>query len=259
MKKITMALLAPVLAVMLQPSIVGAEPLEYVGSSTVGKFVSDAGEVYTASKIKLNTRPESSGGESCAASGSCDIGGVARAVKPQFLDNGVVATLIGKDAIAVVVHGDNPVKALTTAQLKGIFTGEIKNWSEVGGPDLAINAYIVKKGSATREVFAKKVLAGAEYQGVEVVTPDAKMVTTVTRDKGAIGQISFAFLSGKNGVAAVAIDGQAATVENPDYPITRPLYLTTKGAPQGEAKAFIDWALSPAGQQVVKQRFVGVK
>ncbi|MDP6344183.1 MAG: phosphate ABC transporter substrate-binding protein [Alphaproteobacteria bacterium] len=258
MKKITIALAAPILAFVLQPSIAGAETLKYVGSSTVGKFIADAGKVYAGTRITSNTRPESSGGESCPASGSCDIGGVARAVKSQFLDKGVVPTLIGKDAIAVIVHRDNPVKALTTAQLKGIFTGKIKNWSELGGPDLAINAYVVKKGSATRKVFANKVLGGAKYQGAKVVTPDAKMVTTVIRDKGAIGQISFAFLSGKKAVVAVAINGQAATVENPDYPITRPLHLTTKGTPQGEAKAFIAWALSPAGQKVVKQRFVGV-
>ncbi len=245
-------------ALLLQPMAGNAAQIKYVGSSTVGKFISDANEIFTAATITSDTKPESSGGESCSIRGSCDIGGVAREVKQQFLDKGVHATLIGKDAIAAIVHPDNPVKALTTAQLKDIFTGKITNWSQVGGPDLAITVYVVKKGSATRKVFRAKVLGGDAYQGVKVVTPDAKMVTAVGREKGAVGQISFAFLKGTTRVAAVSIDGQAAAVENPNYPVTRPLYLTTKGAPKGAVLAFVDWALSAAGQEVLKQRFVGV-
>ncbi len=118
---------------------------------------------------------------------------------------------------------------------------------------------IVKKGSATRKVFKKVILGEADYNGTKVVTPDAKIVTTVSRNKMAIGQISFAFIIGNTAVKPVGVDGQMATVDNPSYPITRPLYLATKGAPRGEAKAFIDWALSLAGQSVVKKRFLGAK
>ncbi|MEJ1337217.1 MAG: phosphate ABC transporter substrate-binding protein [Candidatus Sedimenticola sp. (ex Thyasira tokunagai)] len=245
-------------SVVLVPAVVHAGTIEYVGSSTVGKFVTDASKVYTNAQFKLNTKPESSGGEQCAARKSCDMGGVARAVNKKFLDHGVVATLVGKDAIAAVVNADNPVSGLTAEQLKGIFIGKIKNWSEVGGPALAIEPYIVKKGSATRKVFRKVILGNGDYVGTKVVTPDAKIVTTVARKKGAIGQISFAFLSGKTGVKPLDIDGQKATVENASYPITRPLHIVTNGNPSGDVAAFLDWALSPEGQKVVKQRFVGV-
>lgn len=254
MRTILIVLAASVLA----PAVVHAATIDYVGSSTVGKFVTDASKVYKNAEFKLNTKPESSGGEQCAARKSCDIGGVARGVNEKFLNQGVVATLVGKDAIAAVVNADNPVSGLTAEQLKGIFTGKIKNWSEVGGPDLAIKPYIVKKGSATRKVFRKVILGDGDYAGAKVVTPDAKIVTTVAREKGAIGQISFAFLSGKKGVKPLDVDGQKATVENASYPITRPLHIVTNGKPSGDVAAFIDWTLSPEGQKVVKQRFVGV-
>lgn len=254
MRKILIVLAAAVLA----PAMAYAGTISYVGSSTVGKFVTDASKVYANADFKLNTKPESSGGEQCAARKSCDMGGVARGVNGKFLDQGVVTTLVGKDAIAAVVNADNPVSGLSAEQLKGIFTGKIKNWSEVGGTDLAIKAFIVKKGSATRKVFRKVILGEADYAGTKVVTPDAKIVTSVARDKGAIGQISFAFLSGKKGVKPLDVDGQKATVENASYPITRPLNIVTNGAPSGDVAAFLDWALSPEGQKVVKQRFVGV-
>jgi phosphate transport system substrate-binding protein len=233
-----------------------AGELKYVGSSTVGKFMSDAAAAYTSSTFKIDTQPESGGGESCPMRGACDIGGVAREVGSDFIGQGVQATLIGKDAIGVVVNADNPVKALSKAQLNDIFTGKVTNWSQLGGPDLKIKPLIVKQGSATRSIFQAAVMGGSEYVGAEVVTPDAKIIGETARDKGAIGQISFSFLQGASGIKALDVDGQKAAVTNPAYPITRPLYLTTKGAPAGDVKAFIDWAVSPAGQEVVKKSFV---
>ena len=75
--------------------------LNYTGSSTIGKFITDASRIYRTSTFTLNTAPESGGGEKAAANGSCDLGGVARDVSPDYLAQGVATTLIGKDAIAV--------------------------------------------------------------------------------------------------------------------------------------------------------------
>lgn len=242
----------------LCPSAALAATLRYEGSSTVGKFVRDAASVYHDVAFKIDTLSESAGGEKCAARGACDLGGVARTVGTDYLANGVKATLIGKDAIAAIVHDSNPVKALSRSQLSDIFTGKITNWSALGGPDLPITPYIVKQGSATRKVFRKVVMDDAEYQNTQVVTPDAKIVSTVARTPGAIGQISFAFLQEVSGVHPLDVDGQRASVDNPRYPITRPLNLTTKGEPTGAAADFIRWTLSADGQAVVKRRFVGI-
>jgi len=81
----------------------------------------------------------------------------------------------------------------------------------------------------------------------------------VIHERGAIGQISFAFLKGIRRINVVSVDGQEANVNNPDYPITRPLNLVTHGEPTGEIKEFLEWTLSPEGQEVVRQRFVGIR
>ncbi len=114
------------------------------------------------------------------------------------------------------------------------------------------------KPQQLNKVFKKVVLKGNDYKA-KIVKPDAKIIRLVSKQEGAIGQISFAFIIGNDAVKAIKPDGQEASVTNSNYPITRPLNLVTKGQPTGEAKKFIDWALSPAGQKVVKQRFVGVK
>jgi len=246
--------------VLLVPTFVSAGNLRYEGSSTVGKIIDDAKAVYKNSTFSVDVVSESSGGEQCALRKSCDLGGVARDVEPKILDQHVVATLIGKDAIAAIVHKDNPVEALSREQLKGIFSGTITNWSQVGGNDLPIQPYMVKAASATREVFAKYVLKGDNYGDVvKVATPDATMVTTVGREIGAIGQISFSFFSEFSNVRALSVDGQEPSVNNPNYPISRNLNLVTNGQPAGDSKAFIDWLLTPDGQTIVKQRFVGIK
>ena len=236
-----------------------ADEINYVGSSTVNRFLTTAAEVYDAHTFLANTGPESSGGEVCALHGNCDMGGVAREVTSEALDQGVVATLIGRDAVAAIVNVANPVEDLSMDQLRGLFTGEITNWSDVGGLDAPVNAYIVTADSATRAVFRSIVLAGEDYAGAEVVEPYVRMISTVARDPNAIGQISFSFTFGVDVVRPVSVNGQAASVQNPDYPITRPLHIATLGEPSGAVAEFLDWALSPEGQDVMRQSFIGVR
>lgn len=256
MKKILLILLV---SVFISPASIYAGTLNYVGSSTVGKFLWDAKQVYKGSTFDINTKSESSGGEKCVVMGTCDMGGVARNVNKEFLDSGVVTTLIGKDAIAVIVNEENPVKSLTSAQLKAIFSGRIRNWSEVGGPNLTIEPFIVKEYSAIRKVFKKVILGGEEYKECKVITPDSRIVYMVSNNKGGIGQISFAFLKHRKSIRPLRVDGQKPSVNNLRYPITRPLFIVTKGNPTGEVKAFLEWTLSQKGQEVLKKRFIGVK
>ncbi len=237
--------------------------ISYVGSSTVGKFMHEAQKVYTAATFTINTKPESGGGETAISVGKADLGGVARDVKPAIIQKGVKAYLIGKDAIGVWVNKTNAVSNLSKEQLKKIFTGKITNWKEVGGSDATINVYIVSAQSATKKVFQKVILGGAGYKGktIKTIRPDAKIIDEIAKDKNGIGQLSFALGKGHpsgSKVKKVSVDGQAPTVNNPSYPITRPLHLITKGAAKGAVKDFIDWALSTDGQKVVKNNFIGI-
>ncbi len=211
-----------VVALTVVCSGVFAGTLKYEGSSTVGKFITDAKETYSASSFKIYTKTESGGCEKCIVAGKRDIGGVARDVKPGTLEKGVVATTVGKDAIAAIVHPSNSIDCLSLAQLSDIFTGKATNWKDVGGADLPI------------KVFKKMVLQGGTYKG-KVVKPDAKIIKLVTKQKGAIGQISFAFITSNSKVKAVKPDGEGASTANANHPITLPLNIVTKGAPSGEA------------------------
>ena len=237
------------------------DTINYVGSSTVGKFISAASKIYPQATFTINTRPESSGGESRVATGRASLGGVARELSPEFADMGLRKFLIGHDAIGAWINKSNPINNLTSAQLQKIFASDIKNWQELGGPNKPIHVYIVKATSATYKVFKKQIMGDREYShDAQIVRPDQKIVAKINNDPDGIGHLSFA-LGGEQtktaNIKKIAVDGQTPSVNNPQYPITRPLYLITKGAPQGANKKFIDWALSASGQHLVKQWFVG--
>ncbi|MBT4520235.1 MAG: phosphate ABC transporter substrate-binding protein [Halieaceae bacterium] len=231
--------------------------INYVGSSTIGQFMQDAAQVYTDSTFSIETLSESSGGELCAYRGNCDLGGVARPVNERYLDKGVVATLIGYDAIAAIVNKSNYVKEMTSCQLSGIFSGAITNWKQLGGSDRPIKVYVPKETSGTYKVFKQAVLRHQDYGKVNKITPDIQIVSKVSDNEGAIGQISVALIGEGDSVVPLAIDGEICSIRNQTYPITRPIYLLTNDEPKGEIKAFVDWVLSPAGQDVVKKRYIG--
>ncbi len=241
-------------------TVVAAETIQYVGSSTVGQYMHEAVKVYTNAEFDINTEPESGGGEMATAAGRTDIGGVARDVKQEILDKGVKKFLIGKDAIGILVHPNNPVSELSFDQLRGIFSGNISNWKAVGGPDLPIDVYLVNPQSATRGVFQRVVMGDTKYGGKRITTirPDPKIIEEVEKHPGGIGQLSFSFLGDAN-VKRIQPNGEEASVNNTNYPITRNLHLVTKGEPTGIVKEFIEWTLSPDGQAIVKKFFVGIE
>lgn len=232
--------------------------IRYVGSSTVANFVSDASQVYQAANFQIDAAAESEGGATAIRERLTDLAGIARRPQEKTLLAGVQATLIGHDAIAVVVNASNPVKNLSRAQLSGVFSGRIKNWGELGGRDIAVHPFIVDEASATHGVFQKAILEPKRYAHCTAVRPDQRIISEVANDPGGIGTISFSFLRSATGVRPVAVDGQQASVINFEYPISRPLYLLSREE-NGAVNAFVSWAQSEEGQQVVMQRFVGTR
>lgn len=231
-----------------------APTLRYVGSSTIANFIRDTEPVYGRARFILDTEPESAGGELAILEGRADLAGVAGRPRAETLQKGVVATLIGQDAIAVVVNPANPIDSLTRSQLKDIFTGKVSNWKELGGPDLTIRPYIVGPASATRKVFRSAILGEAAYSGCEEAHPDADVLLKVEAEAGGVGQISFSFLGSRGHVKAIAVEGQQPVPTNADYPITRPLYfLWWPGRVQ--VADFISWTSMPEAQAVLLKRF----
>ena len=233
-------------------------PLRYVGSSTIANFIHDAEPVYGRARFVVDTEPESVGGEIAICEGRADIAGVAGKPRQETLEIGVRATLIGKDAIAVIVNQTNPISNLTREQLKGIFTGKFHNWKELGGPDLEIYPFIVGPESATRKVFRSVILQKADYTGCEVVSPDADIPMRVESSPGGIGQISFSFLESCGHVKTLAVEGQEPVPTNPNYPITRPLYLLWWPGRTRVAE-FVEWTGTTEARNVLLKRFARAK
>jgi len=250
-------LLLLLLIVSVPSFAAGAPVIEYEGSSTAGLFMRDAAKVYKKAVIKVSVLTESNGGEICPLAKTCDIGGVARDIHPLFIERGLFSIPFAYDVLNAIVNSENPVKELTSGQLKGIFSGKIKNWKEVGGDDRPITVYIVGKESATRDVFKKHILQDSEY-GVysRISRPDWSVVLNVNMDKGGIGHTSYAFAANTDQVRPLIIDGQNPLDHQSEYPIRRVLHLTTFGPPQGAVKDFFDWIFSDEGREVIKKRFV---
>ncbi len=232
--------------------------LKYIGSSTVGNFIQDADKMLPEYAFDMDTRPESSGGERAILEGRTDLAGIARLPGKELLSSGVKTTLIGWDAIAIIVNKANGVTRLSKEQLKKIYLGEIKNWSALGGEDLAIHPYIVGPESATRKVCRSVILGEADYKAYEEVSPDADIVRRVQNDAGGIGQISFSFVKDNEEVTILKIEGQALTLANKQYPITRPLYLLWWPG-RADVGSFVRWATSEAGQKLARKRFIPVR
>ena len=231
--------------------------IRYEGSSTIAHFIKDAENTYQSAKFLINSDSESSGGEKAILEGTADIAGVARVPSANVLGKGVTSTLIGWDAIAVVLHKSNPITNLTSEQLKGIFTNRITNWNELGGPDLEINAYIVDDQSATRKVFRAAIMDKHDYTNCKTIKPDSDILNNVANDIGGIGQISFSFLSLKNDqIKIISVDGQEASVTNQSYPITRPLYLLWWPGRESTS-SFAKWTQTKQAQELITRRFIG--
>ncbi len=231
--------------------------LQYVGSSTIGNFISDANQHYSKVRFNINTEDESSGGEVAILNNNADLVGIARVPSPEVLGKGLVSTLIGWDAIAVIVNEEVGVDDISFDQLRGIFTGKIKNWKELGGAELPIKPFIVSQESATRKIFRSKILGAENYLGCEMVQPDSFIIEKVQNQPGAIGHISFSFLQNlEKNVKILSVNQQALNLNNHWYPITRPLYFLHRNT-NTEVDEFVNWTLSEEGQTLLKKKFIG--
>ncbi|SDP68724.1 phosphate ABC transporter substrate-binding protein [Desulforhopalus singaporensis] len=168
----------------------------------------------------------------------------------------------GIDGVGVVVNPDNPVTALSTQQLQGIFAGTITSWKELGGKDRSINIYDRDAASGTRSVFWKKGLKKSEVsKKANVVVSNGAMKTAIANDPYGIGFVSVGHIDAS--VAPVSLDGVAPTLDNVKsgkYPVARGLYSCTKGEPSGLAALLFDFLHSPEGRKIVEEKgFISVE
>jgi phosphate transport system substrate-binding protein len=210
-------------------------------------------------KLRISVSGGGSGhGVKAVGEGAIDIGAASRDVKSKEMEMypDLKPVVIGKDSVAIVLHPNNDVSELTMEGASKIFSGEIKNWKDVGGADAEIRVITREGGSGTRDCFETSVMKpfDREILGKALVKPsNGDIRATVSRDENCIGYLSLGYVDAS--LKAVKIDGVEATVENvlsDDYLISRSLYLITKGEPSELEKAFIDFVLSKEGQKVVE-------
>jgi phosphate transport system substrate-binding protein len=184
------------------------------------------------------------------------IGLVAREIKPSELEH-TKAIVIARDGVAVIVNNQNPINAITHAQLVDVFAGRIPTWPL--GPLTGKSIVVVSReqGSGTRDAFETMVMQGTRVTLTAVVMPNqSAVVDYVMRNADAIGYVSMGALTSE--VHALSIDEFAPmpqTIENKTYPFIRTFAFVVPTTPAPEMQAFIDFVLSAEGQRIVGQKY----
>lgn len=236
------------------------QSINIVGSTTVQPLTEKLAQAYTQDHpdVKIDVAGGgSSAGIKAAGEGTADIGNASREVKDSELETypDLEIFVIARDGIAIVTHPDVSVDALTNQQVREIYAGNIKNWSEVGGEDMPITVVSREEGSGTRGAFEEMVMGETAITGDAIFQDsNGKVRTSVSSTPDSIGFLSFGYLN--NSVKALKIDGVEPAETNAatgTYPAVRPLNMITKGEPQGMIKEFLDFVMSADGQRIVTE------
>jgi len=198
--------------------------------------------------------------------GTTDIAEASRPMKDKEKDAvkakrsaEVLELPVAVDGLAVFLNVKNPVGELSLAQLKGIYTGAIKNWKEVGGRDERMILYGRENNSGTYVYFKEHVLENVDYfPTVQTLPGTAAVIHAVAKDPRGIGYGGVAYGEGvkhlrvRKDANSPAVEPTMENVLSAQYPISRYLYWYFAGQPKGDLKAFAEWALSKDGQAVVE-------
>ena len=227
------------------------------GSTSMQKVIGALGEAFTEANPDVNFtyNPTGSGsGITAVSEGRCDIGLSSRNLKDEEAAKGLKATVLALDGIAIIVNPENPVSELSLEQIAKVYTGEITNWSELGGNDAEIVVIGREAGSGTRDGFESitKTADACVYR--QELTSTGDVITAVAQNPDAIGYASLA--SVKDTVKALVVEGVAPseeTVKDGSYLVQRPFVLVTR---EGEelspaAQAFFDYITSADAASII--------
>lgn len=266
---------AGVLLLLCGGAVAAAGPaLKVNGSTTVNLVAAEAAEVLRAERgmaITVDTQGGSSGGISGVGDGSVDVGMSSKPLSEEdrrkYPKVRFVETHVGQDAVALVVSADvrdGGVKSLSREDVRALYESRVMSWKQLGGPDRRVVFFNKEPGRGTWEVFAHW-LYGSAKAAPEVRHPEVggneETRNKVSSTRGAISQLSSSWAEGSTRIHALALRNADGTLVRPDaasiasgaYPMSRPLFFVTNGPPSGAAKTFIDFVLSPRGQEIVRR------
>ncbi len=257
--------------------------IENKGSDTIVNLALAWAEEYQTihPEVHLSVTGGGSGtGIAALINGTVDIANASRQIKEEeresALANGTepVEFIIARDAIAVIVHLDNPVDYLTLEQISDIYSGKISNWLEVGGEDRPIVRLSRETNSGTHVYFLEKVIRLGEKENTTLFSRDTLLLPSsegisaeIRQNPNAIGYDGLGYVTEEMKVIGVAtapggdyIFPSQATVNSGEYPIARDLYMYTNGQPEGMIADYLAWILSPDAQSIVTELgFVPIK
>ncbi|MCX6559024.1 MAG: phosphate ABC transporter substrate-binding protein [Candidatus Aminicenantes bacterium] len=257
--------------------------LQIKGSDTMVNLGQAWAEAYAKLHPGLNMSVTGGGsgtGIAALINGTCDIAESSRGLEAKELqqaqEKGFVIheDIVALDGIVVVVHPSNPIRRLTMEELRELFLGDIGRWRMLGGPDWPVVLLSREVNSGTHIFFKEHVLRRGKSKGPEEFSPRALMMPSsyaiaeeTANNENAVGYYGLGYISPRQKVVPVAKDAASPavlpnieTVRANSYPISRPLYLFSRGEPAGPVKDFLDYVHSPAGQQIVRDTdFVPVK
>ncbi len=263
MRKLVTAFIA--LVVLSAATMAMAAPIVMDGSTTVLPFGQAAVEQFMKENagVKFSVSGTGTGnGFKSLADGSAQIANASRFIKDSeiksCMDKNVypVPFAVALDCIVPIVHKDNPVKGLSHAQLKDIYSGKVTNWKEVGGADAPIVVVGRDTSSGTYGTWQEMIMDKGEKTRVtpkaQVASSSGAMLSSVSKNKNAIGYEGMGYVN--KTVTGLQVDGvsaTAATARSGKYPLSRYLYMFTNGWPKGEVLDFIMYMQSDAGQKIV--------
>lgn len=245
------------------------------GSDTMVNLALAWAEAYRNVKPEVDIAVTGGGsgtGIAALVNGTVDIANASRKMKKEEIEqaqkNGIEPKefTVAIDALAIVVHPDNPVSQLTIPQLADIFTGRITNWKEVGGWDAPIVLVSRETNSGTHVYFLEQVVRKGEKENKDIFAPQTLLMPSsvgitseIRRNRNAIGYDGLGYIDPKHEktIAVAKKDGETfvapsvATGADGSYPISRGLYMYTAGEPTGAVKDYMDWIVGPEAQQIV--------
>jgi len=259
----------------------GSEPVGSVrsiqnkGSDTLVNIALAWAEAYREVEPSVSIAVTGGGSGTGIASlinGTVDIANASRAMKENEIEdalaNGIepVEHVVAIDALAVIIHPDNPIDQLSIPQLSDIYTGRIKNWKEVGGHDAPIILLSRESNSGTHVYFLEEVVRQGDKENGDIFAPQTLLMPSsvgitseLRRNPNAIGYDGLGYVDPEHEkILAIAADDNslhvypsAATASAGKYPLARNLFMYTAGEPEGEIADYLNWIFSPTGQDIV--------
>jgi phosphate transport system substrate-binding protein len=250
--------------------------IENKGSDTIVNLALAWAEAYqqVRPEVAISVTGGGSGtGLAALANGTVDIANASRAIKPEEDAQAERAGfdpqefIIARDAIAVIVHPDNPVSELTLEQVSAIFRGEFNNWSEVGGEDRIIVRVSRETNSGTHVYFLEEVIRlgndddHAIFSPTTLLLPSSEgIIAEVSDNPNAIGYDGLGYITPHVKVVSISpldrddyVYPSLETVNDGSYPISRDLYMYTRDVPSGVVLDYLQWLRSEQAQAIVTE------